>query len=309
MKSNRKAHIALLFANIIYGINYTVAKDVMPEYISPFGFIFCRVMGALLLFWIIFAFSYEKIAKKDILLLAVCGFFGVAANQLMFFYGLNLTTPINAGIIMTSNPVFVLIASAIILKNKITLAKIGGIFIAITGALMLLLFKNDFSFGSETLTGDIFIFLNALSYGSYLVLAVPLMKKYKSLTVITWVFTFGAIYVFPFGVEQFTQIEWSSFTRTIWIEFAFVIIGTTFFAYLLNLYGLKNLNPSTVSTYIYLQPLLAASFAIWAGKDSLDWIKVVAAILIFSGVYLVSKRKNENKLTVHRKKPTIKKKN
>ncbi|MDB4534696.1 DMT family transporter [Vicingaceae bacterium] len=292
MNSNSKAHIALLFANIIYGINYTVAKDVMPEYISPFGFIFCRVFGALLLFWIVFSFSYEKIAKKDMLLLAICGFFGVAANQLMFFYGLNITTPINAGIIMTSNPIFVLIASAIILKNRITLAKVGGILVAITGALMLLLFKNDFSFGSETITGDIFIFLNALAYGSYLVLAVPLIKKYKPLTVITWVFTFGAIYVFPFGIEQFTQIEWSTFTSTIWLEFGFVIIGTTFFAYLLNIYGLKNLNPSTVSTYIYLQPLLAASFAIWVGKDSLDWIKIVAAVLIFSGVYLVSKRKS-----------------
>ncbi len=292
MNTNLKAHIALLFANVIYGINYTVAKDVMPEFISPFGFIFCRVMGALILFWMVFSFSYEKIAKKDILLLAICAFFGVAANQLMFFYGLNLTTPINAGIIMTSNPIFVLIASAIILKNRITLAKVGGILVAITGALMLLLFKKDFSFGSETISGDIFIFLNALSYGSYLVLAVPLMKKYKPLTVITWVFTFGAIYVFPFGIEQFLEIQWTTFSTAIWLKFAFVIIGTTFFAYLLNIYGLKNLNPSTVSTYIYLQPLLAASFAIWAGKDSLDWIKIVAAILIFSGVYLVSKRKS-----------------
>lgn len=292
MNSNLKAHLALLIANVIYGINYTVAKEVMPAYISPFGFIFCRVLGALLLFWIVFSVSYEKVAKKDLLLLAICGFFGVAANQLMFFHGLNITTPINAGIIMTSNPIFVLIASAIILKNRITILKIGGILVAITGALLLLLFKNDFSFGSATIEGDIFIFLNALSYGTYLVLAVPLMQKYKPLTVITWVFTFGFIYVAPFGIEQFIQIEWNTFTTSIWWKFAFVIIGTTFFAYLLNIYGLKNLSPSTVSTYIYLQPLLAAIFAIWAGKDSLDWIKIIAAILIFSGVYMVSKTKS-----------------
>ena len=295
MSTNLKAHIALLSANVVYGINYTVAKDIMPEFISPFGFIFCRVTGALLLFWIVFSFSYEKVDKKDLLLLAVCGLFGVAANQLMFFHGLNITTPINAGIIMTSNPIFVLIASAIILKNRITWLKISGIIVAITGALLLLLFKNDFSFGSETISGDIFIFLNALSYGTYLVLAVPLMKKYKPLTVITWVFTFGFIYVFPFGIEQFTQIEWSSFSSTVWWEFAFVIIGTTFFAYLLNIYGLKNLSPSIVSTYIYLQPLLATIFAITAGKDNLDWIKIVAALLIFSGVYLVGKRTKEAK--------------
>lgn len=292
MNQNIKPHLALLGANIIYGLNYTIAKDVMPTFIAPFGFILCRVAGALVLFWAVFAFSYEKIEKKDLLLLATCGFFGVAANQLMFFYGLNITSPINAGIIMTSNPILVLIASAIILKNKITFTKIGGIALGIIGALLLLLFKNDFSFGSETIVGDLFIFLNAMSYGTYLVIAVPLMKKYKPLTVITWVFTFGFVYVFPFGINQFIQIEWSSFPSSIWLSFTFVIIGTTFFAYLLNIYGLKKLNPSTVSTYIYLQPLLAAGFSIWAGKDSLDWIKIVAAILIFSGVYLVSQRKS-----------------
>lgn len=291
MNTNLKAHLALLGANIIYGLNYSIAKDVMPEYILPFGFIFCRVIGALFLFWLAHSFIYEKVEKKDLLLLAICGFFGVAANQLMFFYGLNITTPINAGIIMTSNPILVLIASAIILKNRITKTKIAGILLGISGALLLLLFKTDFSFGSETLLGDLFIFLNALSYGVYLVLAVPLMKKYSPMTVIKWVFTFGFIFVLPFGWNQFTEIDWSSFNSSIWLKFSFVIVGTTFLAYLFNIYGLKKLNPSVVSTYIYLQPLLAALFAIWAGKDELDWIKVTAAILIFSGVYLVSKTK------------------
>ena len=292
MNSNTKAHLALLGANIIYGINYTVAKDVMPDFITPFGLVFCRVIGALTLFWIVHSFNYEKVEKKDFLLLAACGVFGVFANQLMFLYGLDNTTPINAGIIMTSNPILVLVASAIILKNRITLTKVGGIALGIGGALLLLLFKKDFSFGSETIKGDIFIFLNAMSYGIYLVLAVPLMRKYSPLTVIKWVFTFGFILVFPFGIGEFTEIEWTSFTMKIWLEVGFVVLFTTFFAYLLNIYGLKKLNPSTVSTYIYLQPLLAASFAMWAGKDSLDWIKIVAAILIFSGVYLVSKTKS-----------------
>lgn len=291
MSSNLKAHLALFGANVIYGLNYSIAKDVMPNYILPFGFIFCRVLGAMGLFWLVQSFSYEKVEKKDFLLLAVCGFFGVAANQLMFFYGLNITTPINAGIIMTSNPILVLIASAIILKNRITAFKIGGIFLGITGALLLLLFKSDFSFGSETILGDFFIFLNALSYGVYLVIVAPLMKKYSPLTVIKWVFTFGFIFVLPFGFNQFTEIDWNSFNSDIWLKFGFVIVGTTFLAYLFNIYGLKKLSPSVVSTYIYLQPLLATVFAIWAGKDTLDWIKIVAAILIFSGVFMVSKTK------------------
>lgn len=289
MKSNLKAHLAILIANTIYGINYTVAKDVMPNYILPFGFIFCRVIGALSLFWILHLFSYEKVAKKDFLLMAICGFFGVFANQLMFFYGLNITTPINAGIIMTSNPILVIIVSAFILKNRITVFKVSGIFLGITGALLLLLLKKDFSLGYETLFGNIFIFLNALSYAIYLVLIVPLMKKYRPITVVKWVFTFGFIFVLPFGIEQFTEIQWDTFTNKIWLKFSFVVIATTFFTYLLNIYGLKKMNPSVVSTYIYLQPLIATLFAIWSGKDSLDWIKILAAILIFSGVYMVSK--------------------
>lgn len=291
MSNNLKAHGALLGANLIYGANYSIAKELMPTYIQPFGFIVCRVVGALLLFWLVYSFSYEKVKKKDLLLLATCGFFGVAANQLMFFYGLNITTPINAGIIMTSNPVLVLVASALILKNKITVRKLGGIALGITGALLILLFKADFSFGSKTIWGDLFIFLNAMSYGTYLVLAVPLMKKYKPITVITWVFTFGVIFVLPFGVNQFQEIAWETFSLSVWLKFGFVVIGTTFLAYLFNIYGLQKLNPSTVSTYIYLQPLLAAGFAIWLGQDTLDWNKIVAAILIFTGVYLVSRTK------------------
>ncbi|MCB9360568.1 MAG: DMT family transporter [Flavobacteriales bacterium] len=289
MNTNLRAHLAILGANVIYGVNYSIAKDVMPEYILPFGFIFCRVLGALLLFFGIGYFIKEKVDRKDLLKLAICGFFGVAANQLMFFYGLNLTNPINAGIIMTSNPILVLIASAIILKTRITATKIFGIALGISGALIILLFKKGFAFGSDTIIGDAFIFLNALSYGIYLVLVKPLMSKYKPITVIKWVFTFGFIYVIPFGFTQFNAIEWNSFGSDIWSKFLFVIIGTTFLAYLFNIYGLKKLSPSTVSTYIYLQPVIAAFFAISVGKDSFTWIKLIAAILIFTGVYLVSK--------------------
>lgn len=291
MNHSLKPHFAIFGANLIYGANYSIAKDVMPNFVQPFGLVLSRVIGAVVLFWIIYAFSYEKVAKKDFLLLGLCGLFGVAANQLMFLYGLDNTTPINAGIIMVSNPIMVLIASAIILKNRITFTKILGIALGIVGALLLLLFKGNFSFGSENLKGNIFIFLNAMSYGIYLVIAVPLMRKYKPITVMSWVFAFGLIMVFPFGFDEFTQIDWNSFTAVIWIKFLFVVIATTFLAYLFNIYGLKRLNPSIVSTYIYLQPLLATLIAIWAGKDQLDVIKICAALFIFTGVYLVSKTK------------------
>ena len=287
--SNLLPHLAILGANLIYGVNYSIAKDVMPAYIQPFGFIFYRVLGALMLFALVASFYKEKIAKKDVLLLAVCGFFGVGLNQLTFFYGLNLTNPINAGIIMVSNPIMVLLASAFILKTRITYLKIAGLILGISGALIILLFKKGFSFGSDTIIGDSFILLNSASYAVYLVLVKPLMSKYKPITVITWVFGFGFLFVMPFGFSEISEIDWSSFTPDIWWKFGFVIVATTFLTYLFNIYGLQRLNPSVVSTYIYLQPLIAALYAISLGKDSFTWIKFIAAILIFSGVYLVSK--------------------
>lgn len=287
------AHLSLLAANLIYGLNYTIAKEVMPEFIQPFGFIFCRVAGALILFWL-FALSgkNEKVLSKDLRRLFLCGLFGVAGNQLMFFYGLNLTTPINAAIIMTCNPILVLIISAAIIGERITAKKVGGIFLGLAGAAGLILNNNQLSINSENFLGDLFIFLNACSYAIYLVLVKPLMNTYRPITVIKWVFLFGFLFVIPFGYTEFTYIEWNSFDTSIWLAFLFVVICTTFLAYLFNIFGLKSLNPSVVSTYIYSQPLIASIVALTLQKDELNFIKIVSSILIFTGVYLVSIQKN-----------------
>lgn len=264
----------------------------MPEYISPFGFIFCRVLGALSLFWVFSSFGkQEKILPKDFRRLMLCGVFGVAGNQLMFFYGLNLTSPINAAIIMTCNPILVLIIAAVIIGERITPRKIGGIFIGLAGAAGLILNKNELTVSSENFIGDLFIFLNASSYAIYLVLVKPLMSKYRPITVIKWVFLFGFLIVIPFGFNEFSSINWNSFDSKVWLSFLFVVIGTTFLAYLFNIFGLKQLNPSVVSSYIYSQPLIASIVALLMQKDELSVIKVVSAVFIFLGVYLVSMRK------------------
>lgn len=290
INKNVKAHLSLLTANIIYGINYTVAKDVMPEYIRPSGFVLMRVIGAVLLFWLVARiFAHEKIDKKDIPRFFVCGIFGVALNQIMFFEGLNLTTPINAGIIMVITPIMVLIMSSIILREKITTNKVTGIALGVSGALLLLLGKKDLSFGSASVLGDLFILINACSYAIYLVLAKPLMYKYKPLTVMKMAFLFGLPLVLPFGLEQTIEVSWENIPAIIWLEILFVIIFTTFFAYVLNTVALKHVSPSVVSIYIYLQPLLAALIASLWGMDEITIIKVISTLLIFIGVYLVSK--------------------
>ena len=285
------AHIFLFVANLIYAINYTFAKDVMPGFIQPSGFILLRVTGAVTLFSLIyFLFVNERVAKKDIIRLAICGVFGVAINQLFFFEGLNLTSPINAAIIMTINPVLVMIMSGLILYEKINARKGIGIVLGLIGASTLILHGGSVSGNTDYMVGNIFVFVNATSYGLYLVLVKPLMQKYHPFTVMFYVFAFGLLYVLPFGYTELLEVEWTSFPSIIIWEVIFVVVCTTFIAYLLNTSALRILNPSTVSIYIYLQPVLATIFAVWVGSDTISQNKIISAIIIFIGVYLVSVR-------------------
>ncbi len=290
------AHLGLLIANLIYALNYTLAKDVMPEYIQPSGFILLRVIGGVFLFGLSYSlFIQEKIKKPDLLLFGICGFFGVAVNQLLFFEGLNLTTPINAAIIMTSTPILVILLSTFILNESITLRKILGIFLGLFGAVILILNGGDFTTNTNYMQGNFFILMNATSYAFYLVLIKPLMLKYHPITVMTLVFSFGLIFVFPFGLEELFIIEWEIMPEKIVLKILFVVICTTFFAYLFNSAALKYVMPSTVSIYIYLQPLFATVIAVLLQSDRLDSIKIISSLFIFLGIYLVSFKPQKKK--------------
>lgn len=291
MTPRTKAHLALFTVAVIYSLNYIIAKEVMNGYISPRAFIFIRVLGASSLFWLFHAFakSEKSIERKDWWRIFVSGFFGVAANQLMFFEGLHLTTPINASVIMTSNPILVLVLSAILLREAIKKMRLLGIFIGGAGALFLIFGRGDVSLlNDQQSLGNLFVLLNATSYGFYLVLVKPLMLKYDALQIAKWVFLCGFLFVFPAGIGQFSAIEWSTWTPIIYAQAGFVVIFTTFIAYLFNIYALKTVSSTTASIYIYLQPLLATIISLAFAKDVLTWREVFAAALIFTGVYLVS---------------------
>lgn len=292
-----KAHIALFIVNAFYGANHVVAKGVMPNYLSPSAFIFLRAVGATALFWIVkLVFIKEKVAPKDLLLLAACGLFGVAMNQLFFFHGLSITSSINTGIIMTVNPIMVVILSYFILKESITWRKSVGIALGATGAILLTLTAG--SGQGDSAMGDAFIFINAASYAVYLVLVKSLMKKYAPITVITYVFTFGLTFVmlYPPTLAEVYATDFSTFPTPIIYIIIFVVVCVTFLAYLLTVYGLKYVSPSVSSAYIYLQPVLVMFFAYvlnavglvedYTGTITLE--KVLYMLLIFLGVYITS---------------------
>ena len=260
-------------------------------YVPAYSFILFRVIGATLLFWILgFFLPKEKIEKTDITKLVLCGLFGVAANQLMFFKGLEMTSTINASIIMTSNPVLVLALSAIILKERVGILKILGITIGLTGAVLLILNKGGTGDKLSSVEGDLLILMNASSYGLYLILAKPIMQKYSPLTVIKWVFTFGSIFVIPFGVSELSEVQWSMPADVI-LRVLFVVVFTTFFAYLFNIYGLSKVTATVASSFIYLQPILTTIIAISSGKETFSFEKGIFGFLIFAGVFLVIQRK------------------
>lgn len=302
-KNNYKAHLALLAANVIYGVNYIVAKGVMPDKIGPTAFIFLRIFGASLLFWFIKSFVKEKIERKDYLRLFICGILGIAINQLFYFHGLNLTSPIDASIIMTVVPVMVLIFSYILLKEKITKNKLIGIIIGAIGAFLLVWYGNKTA-GKSSVLGNLFVLSNAIFYSFYLVYVKPLMKKYKPITVISWVFLIGLLFMIPFGFQDVLNTDFSAFTLNTYLVITYVVVGTTFLTYLFNIYALSKVPPSVNGSYIYLQPvvsfIMVTIYAFVLGHDEyaqdINLIKIVSCILVVIGVYLISKKEPKNNL-------------
>ncbi|WP_040664656.1 DMT family transporter [Nafulsella turpanensis] len=297
-----KIHGALAAANLIYGANYSIAKAVMPEYIRPFGFIFARVVFGTMLFWLfnVLIRNGEKVERKDLPLLALCGLLGVAANQLLFFSGLNLTSPINASLITTIMPLILLPIAAVQLKERITARKVTGVILGLSGAALLISNKNTISLQNSQLAGDLMIFLNATAFSFYLVLVKPLMQKYKAQTVIKWVFFFGMIVVVPFGWEDFMAVSWGQLPANAWMAILYVVLFTTFFAYLLNTWALKYMSSSVVAIYAYMQPVFATMIAVWIGQDSFTLEKSMYSLLIFAGVYLVTRPAGAQKIALRK---------
>jgi drug/metabolite transporter (DMT)-like permease len=289
MNNRIRAHLALITANLIYGVNYGIAKQVMPDYLSPFALVFARISGACILFWALsLLLPKQRIDRKDIPRLLIATVFGVAVNQSLFLNGLNITTPIDAAIIMTATPILVLIVARLLIREPITIFKIIGIVAGGTGAILLILYRGNISFGSNHVIGNSIIFANATSYAIYLVIVKPLMIKYHPVTLMRWIFLFALLLVSGPGLPAFIRVNWGMMPGDILLSVLFVVVGTTFLAYLLNMYSLKYVKPITVSIYIYSQPLIASVIALMLGQDVITPVKIVAAFLVFSGVYFVS---------------------
>ena len=286
-------HLALFLVQLLYAANFTVSKTIMPDYISPIGIIFLRASFGALMFWLLHLFfiKAKEVVRADIPLLLTCSVFGIAINQMSFYYGLNLTTPINASIIMLIVPIIAFAGGVLFLKEKFTLLNVIGIIIGCTGAFILIGYGQKLEMGQRGIEGNLFVLLNAFSYSIYLIIVRPLVKKYHPIVIMKWVFTFGFIFTVPFTYPEIAKVDWSTIPSGIWWSIAYVLIGSTFLTYLLNGFALQKLTTRVVGAYIYLQPILAAVVALLAGQDTLTTIKVLSGVLIFMGVFFASQRK------------------
>ncbi|MBJ6109717.1 DMT family transporter [Hymenobacter sp. BT523] len=295
MRNQLRVHAALLVVTIIYAANYSLSKDVMPHYLHPFGIVTLRILGAIIFFAgikFLVARHDKIIGRADNLRSLACGVLGIGLNQLLFFSGLNLTAPISASLLQTVAPIVVVIASAVLLSERITLPRALGIGVGAVGAASLILGRNAQTaavYPQGTL-GNIFILLNATVFGIYLVIVTPLMRKYHPFTVLSRVFLVGGCIAIPFGWREAVHADYARFPLYIWAEVGFMIFFLTIFAYLLNNWALKYASPALLGVYIYLQPVLAVLIAVSLGKDHLTWGKAGQAALIFLGVWLVSQK-------------------
>ncbi|WP_396209684.1 DMT family transporter [Flavobacterium sp.] len=292
MSKRNWALFAATLVSIIYGVTFTIAKDVMPKYVDAFGFIVLRVGGSVVLFWLLSFFGpKEKIAKTDFPRIIAAALFGVALNMLTFFKGLSYTSPIMGAVLMVTTPMIVLVLSAFIMKERMENRKIVGIVLGLAGTTTLILYGKSMVNAPNASIGNLLVFINAVSYGFYLIIVKKLMDKYNAFTFVKWIYTFGFLMVLPFGWSEFQAIHFEHLPTDILWKIGFVVVFSTFLTYLLNLISMRELKPTTVAVFIYLQPLFATIFAVSLGKDDLSVVKLISAVLIFVGVYLVTQKK------------------
>ena len=196
------ALFAALVATSIFGFNHTIAKELMPDVLSPNALLFCRILGAAICFWVIsLFFKNEKIDFKNFKLIIICAFFGMGLNMITALNGLYNSTPINSAIITTLAPIFIFIISIFLLKEKITKIKYFGVFVGFIGTLTLILLNEKSIANAPNINlGNFYFFINSLSYAIYFVLVKPLTKKYSMITIMKWLFLFSIIINLPFGL-------------------------------------------------------------------------------------------------------------
>ncbi len=291
---NLKGHLSMLGANVCWGLMSPVAKLVFASgIIAPIIMVDFRIAGAAILFWITSIFCpKENVPAIDKLRLFGAGMIGILLNQGCFIIGVSYTSPGEASLVTTTMPMWVMLLAWVFLKEPITLKKAGGIALGAGGALILVLGgKGAIAGGDNPALGDFIVLIAQLSYALYLTLYRNFIKKYSLVTLMKWMFLSASIVGLPATIGYLKSTDWAAITMNEWLGIGYVVFFATYIAYICIMIGQKNLRPTIVGMYNYVQPIVASIVGIILGMDHFTFPKVVAVVLIFSGVYLVTMSK------------------
>lgn len=300
-KNKLTGHVAMFSANIIFGLNTTISRTLMPEILSPYTLTFFRLSGGMMLFWLVSLFTKkEKVPAKDIMLLFFASLFSLSFNQLPYFIGLSITSPIDASIVVTMLPIVTMILAAIIIKEPITLMKAVGVIVGASGALLLVFNSHAIHVGQSNFLGNIIVFGAVSSFAIYLTLFKNLISRYSAITVMKWMFLFGTIVCLPFCYKPLIQTDFSILSAAAFWRIGYVVVFATFLGYLFLPFGQKALRPTTLSMYNYIQPVVASMVAVALSIDTFGIEKALSAVLVFAGVYIVTQSKSKAQLDAER---------
>jgi drug/metabolite transporter (DMT)-like permease len=293
-------HIALLCVNVFFGLNMAISKDLLNETITPVGLNALRFGAGAFAFWLISFFKWEHVSRKDLFILLLGSVFGLMGNQIFFIQGLSRTSPVDASIISTTVPIITMVLSAFILKEPISWLKVLGVLVGASGAVFLVLSSQGGSDRQSSLPGDLLCLGSALSFSLFLVITKPITQRYSAVTIMKWMFLFAAVFIIPFSLKEITAVNYASMGVEKALLLAFVLICATIIPYLLIPIGQKRLRPTTQSMYNYVQPIVAVGIAIIAGTNSFTAPKGIAAVMVFLGVYIVTRSKSKADIAVNK---------
>ena len=289
-------HVALFVANLIFGVNIPITRMLMPEHISPYALTFLRFAGGMVLFWIVsFFVKTEKVTSRDKVILLFASLFALTMNQIPFFVGLSMTSPIDASIVVTLLPIVTMLLAALILKEPITKLKAFGVLVGASGALLIVMNQSGHGH-SGNMSGNLIVFIAVTSFALYLTVFKGLIMRYSAITIMKWMFLYATITGLPIFFTSVASTEFAAMNMADYLKIAFVLVFATFIGYLLLPIGQKTLRPTTLSMYNYVQPIMASIVAIFIGIDEFGYTQAMAAVLVFAGVYIVTQSKSRAQL-------------
>lgn len=287
VKNMMTGNLLALSAAICWGLNAPANKILIPDWISASGVSLARIFGATIVVWLIsFFVKNDKIQRSDWKLIIWS-----AVMMVGFIYGFSLAfntaSAIDIAIILTFQPMLVVLINAIFKHQKVSGLEIVGMLIAFGGALLVILAGGNIDGGR--LIGDLFAVVCSVTYASYLVILEGPSKRYGTISLMKWVFLFTAVlsipllFTLPNHMKIITHPEWMPVALIL-----FIILFPTVYCYIVTPPAIKLVGSAILAFYQYLVPVITCIVSILLKIDTFHWYQPVSFVVIVAGVMLAN---------------------